>query len=49
MSEGKQYDEILEQEAREQLRDQGLDDESVAKSIAAMREEGMFDVPEWTP
>jgi len=43
------YDEILEQEAREQLCDQGLDEESVAESIAVMRDEGMFDVPEeWT-
>lgn len=43
------YDEILEAEARDQLRDQGLDEDSVDESLAVMRERGMFDVPEWTP
>jgi len=42
------YDEILEQEAREQLQEQGLDEDSVAESIAVMRDQGMFDVPDWT-
>ncbi len=41
-------DEILEQEAREQLRDQGLDEDSVSEALAVMRDEGMFDVPDWT-
>ena len=42
------YDEILEQEAREQLQEQGFDEDSVAESIAVMRDQGMFDVPDWT-
>ena len=41
------YDEILEACARDELRDQGLDEDSVDESIAAMRDAGMFDVPEW--
>jgi hypothetical protein len=41
------YDEILEAEVRDQLRDQGLDDDSIAESLAVMRDEGMFDVPAW--
>ncbi len=43
------HDEILEQEAREQLREQGLDEDSVDEALAVMRDEGMFDVPDWTP
>lgn len=42
-------DEILEAEVRDQLRDQGLDEDSVAESLAAMRDQGMFDVPDWAP
>ena len=42
------YDEILEVEVRDQLRDQGLDEDSVAESIAVMRDEGIFDAPDWT-
>ena len=41
-------DEILEVEAREQLQEQGLDEESVSEALAVMRVEGMFDVPDWT-
>lgn len=41
------YDEILEVEAREQLRDQGLDDDSIDEAVAVMRDEGMFTVPDW--
>ena len=41
------YDEILEAEVRDQLRDQGADDDSIDEAIAAMRDEGMFDVPGW--
>jgi hypothetical protein len=41
-------DEILEQEAREQLQEQGLDEGSVDEALAVMRDEGMFDVPDWT-
>lgn len=37
-------DEILEQEAREQLSDRGWDEESVEAILADWREEGMFDV-----
>lgn len=40
------YDEILEAEAREQLLDQGIDEDSVDFIIADMREDGMFDIPE---
>ena len=40
------HDEILEQEAREQLRDQGLDEDSVDEALVVMRDEGMFDVPD---
>jgi hypothetical protein len=41
-------DETLEAEVADQLRDQGLDDDSVDESLAVMRDSGMFDVPEWT-
>jgi hypothetical protein len=41
------YDEILEACARDELRDLGLDDDEVAESLAAMRDQGMFDVPDW--
>lgn len=37
------YDEILEQEAREQLQDLGLDEDSIEFQLADMRENGMFD------
>ena len=40
-------DEILEAVIRDELRDQGLDEDSVAASIAVMRDEGMFDVQDW--
>jgi len=40
-------DEILEAVVRDQLHDQGLDEESIDEAIAVMREEGMFDVPDW--
>lgn len=42
------YDEILEAVVRDELRDLGLDEDTVAESLAAMRDQGMFDVPEWT-
>lgn len=38
------YDEILEQEAREQLQDMGLDEDSVECQLDDMRDEGMFNV-----
>jgi predicted GNAT family acetyltransferase len=41
------HDEILEAEVRDQLRDQGLDDDSIDESLATMRDEGMFNVPAW--
>ncbi len=41
-------DEILMAEVRDQLHDQGLDEESIDEAIAVMRDEGMFDVPDWT-
>ena len=39
-------DEILEAVVRDELRDLGLDEDSVAESLATMREQGMFDVPD---
>ena len=43
---GPERDEILEAEVREQLTDQGLDEDSVRESLAVMRDEGMFDICE---
>jgi len=43
------HDEILEAEVRDQLRDQGMDDDSVEAALADMHDNGMFDVPDWTP
>ena len=43
------YDEILEACARDELRDLGMDEDSVGEALATMRDQGMFDVPEWTP
>jgi len=40
-------DEILEAVVRDELRDQGLDEDEVAESIAAMKDAGMLDVPDW--
>ena len=40
-------DEILEAVVRDQLLDQGLDEDSADEAIATMRDEGMFDVPPW--
>lgn len=40
------YDEVLEAEVRDQLRDQGIDDDSIDESIAVMRDEGVFGVPD---
>jgi hypothetical protein len=37
-------DEILEAEVRDQLADQGLDEDSVRESLAVMRDEGLFDI-----
>jgi hypothetical protein len=42
-------DEILEAVVRDELRDLGLDEDAVDESLATMREQGMFDVPDWTP
>lgn len=39
-------DEILIQEARESLQEQGLDEDSIEMSLEAMMESGMFDYPE---
>ena len=41
------YDEILEAEVWDQLRDQGLDEDEADEAIAVMRDGGMFDVPDW--
>jgi hypothetical protein len=43
------YDKILEACARDELRDLGIDEDSAAEALAAMRDEGMFSVPDWTP
>lgn len=41
-------DEILEQEAREYLEAEGLDEISVEMCLDSMRESGMFQIPgEW--
>jgi len=42
------YDEILEAVVRDELQDLGLDEDSIAESLSAMRDAGGFDV-EWTP
>lgn len=39
-------DEVLEAEVRDQLRGQGLDENSAAETLAVMRDEGMFDIRE---
>ena len=39
-------DEVLEAEVREQLRDQGLDDDEIDASIEVMRDDGVFDINE---
>lgn len=39
------YDEILEQEAREQLEDQGYDELSIEIILGDMKDSGMFDYP----
>lgn len=39
-------DEALEAVVRDELRDLGLDEDAVAESLATMRDQGMFDVPE---
>jgi hypothetical protein len=42
------HDDILEACARDELRDLGLDEDSVAEALATMRDQGMFEVPdEW--
>jgi hypothetical protein len=40
-------DEILEQEAREQLEESGMDEDNVDAALDEMREGGAFDVPQW--
>lgn len=40
-------DEILIQETREQLRDLDLSEDEIDMQIAAMRDEGMFDITAW--
>lgn len=40
-------DDILIAEIRDQLRDQGLDDDSVDFQIAEMQDQGMFRVQPW--
>ena len=42
-------DEILEAVVRDELRDQGLDEDSMGESLAAMRGQGMLDVPYEVP
>jgi hypothetical protein len=40
-------DEILEAEVRDQLRDLGLCEYEADDALGVMRDEGMFDVPDW--
>jgi predicted GNAT family acetyltransferase len=40
-------DEILEAVVRDELRGQGLEEDEADEAIAAMRDQGMFDVPDW--
>lgn len=42
MNDRMEYDEILEQEAREQLQKLGLDEDSVEASLEEMRDAGQF-------
>ena len=42
-------DEILEACARDELRDLGMCEYEIDQALAVMRDEGVFDVPEWTP
>ena len=42
------YDEILEAEVRDQYRDLGLDEDSIAAALEAARDAGMFNVPDRT-
>lgn len=39
-----EYDEILEQEAREHLQEMGLDEDSLEETLAEWRENGAFNV-----
>jgi hypothetical protein len=38
-------DEVLEAVVRDELADLGMDEDSIAESLAVMRDQGMFDVP----
>lgn len=40
-------DEVLIAELRDQLRDQGLDEDTIDIQIADMTDQGMFEVPQW--
>lgn len=40
-------DEVLMAEVRDQYRDLGLDEDSVAEALTAARDAGMFDVRNW--
>lgn len=42
-----EQDEVLMAEVRDQYRDLGLDEDSIAEAISAARDAGMFDVPDW--
>jgi hypothetical protein len=42
-------DEVLEAVVRDELLAQGLDEDSADEAIVTMRDQGMFDVPDWTP
>lgn len=39
-------DEVLMAEVRDQYRDLGLDEDSIAEAVSAARDAGMFDVPD---
>lgn len=40
-------DEVLMAEVRDQYRDLGLDEDSIAEALATARDAGMFDVRDW--
>ena len=42
-------DEVLEAVVRDELRDLGMCEYEVDDALETMRDQGMFDVPDWVP
>ena len=42
-------DEVLEAVVRDELRDLGMCEYEIDDALGTMRDQGMFDVPDWTP